>query len=327
MAVKSKNPKIAIKNPDMRQYVAGQIMIPQMTDSGAGIPAGSLVELSSGNIKTGTEQNVAVMGVTRNAIAAGAKGDVEFGFVPVKCGSPVNVGERLAPRAGGYVGKAQVAQDSLLGASAGGNFGNQPAGDGIEIVSDAVGDTTQSVTIYGTITGTTDSVTSETVALNGTTAVSTVITTWQTIVGVRLSAACAGTITVREASGNATVTTIAAASLTAGIETALQAQAYGLIPRHDASGATTAPIAIIGTGLDGSALSVVDAMNGATEEDHGTTPYATVTEIMIGAVASTVNVNILTNEASDASAYCGVALQTTAAAGLIDANIVPYWTR
>lgn len=91
-------------------------------------------------------------------------------------------------------------------------------------------------------------------------------------------------------------------------------------------GASTAPIAAVGTGLDGAALTVVAAMDGATEGDLGTTPFATVTEWYIGAVAAEVSVNCLTNEASDASAYCGVALQTTAVAGVpIDCWLKPYW--
>lgn len=326
MAAKSKNPKIAIKNPEMRTYIAGQIMVPQMTDSGSGIAAGRICEYSSGSIKLGTEQNALVMGVTRNPITAAAKGDVEFGFVPCLAGSPVNAGDRIAPRASGYIGKAQTTQVSLLDAIAGGNFANQPANDGIEVVSDAAGDTTQTVTLYGVRNGALTTLVTETLTLTGTSVVSSAITDWYTLFAVRLSASCAGTVTIREASGNAAITTITTGNLTAGIATATSTQAYGLIPRHDASGACTAAICIAGTGLNGAAINIIDDMNGATEEDHGTTPFATVSEFYIGAVANTVNINCLTNEATDASAYCGVALQTTAVAGVpIDCWIKPYW--
>jgi len=324
MAPKSKNPKIAIKNPDMRQYIAGQVSV-NMIDSGSGILAGQLCELTSGEVKTGTEQNTAFMGITRNAAAIDAPVTVEWGFVPVMSASSFALGDRLAPRASGRVGKAQTSQVSLLDASAGGNFGNQPGGAAVQAKSDSAADTTQTITLYGTITGTTTSETVAVKALNGVTAVTVGGATWQNILGVRLSAACAGTITVELAGGN-DIITIAAGTLTAGIVAATSTQAYGLIPRHDASGATTSPIGIVGTGIDGLALSAVDAMNGATEEDHGTVPYSSVTEFHIGAVASTVNVNVLTNEASDASVYCGIAVSAATEAGqVVDAFIKPYW--
>lgn len=326
MAVKSKNPKIAIKNPDLRAYVAGQIKMPQMTDSGSGIAAGRICEYTSGSIKLGTEQNTLVMGITRSAIGSAGKGDVEFGFVPAMLASPVAVGDRLAPRASGYVGKAQTAQATLVNAKAGGNFGNQPANDGIEVVSDSTSDTTQTVTLYGLRNGALTTLVTETLSLNGTNVVSSAITDWYTLCGVRLSAACAGTVTIREASGNAAITTISADSLTAGIETAASSNAYGLILRHDASDTSTVAVVAVGTGIDGAALSVVDTLNSTTEEDHGTTPFGTVTEFYIGAVASTVNVTFLTNEATDASAYCGVALDTSTVAGVpCDCWIKPYW--
>lgn len=326
MSVKSKNPKIAVKNPDLRQYISGQIKVPQMTDSGSGIAAGRICEYTSGSIKLGTEQNTLVMGITRSAIGAAAKGDVEFGFVPAMIASPVAVGDRIAPRASGYVGKAQTAQATLLNAAAGGNFGNQPANDGIEVVSSSSADTTQTITLYGLRNGALTTLVTETITLTGDTAVSSTITDWYTLCAARLSAACAGTVTIREASGNATITTISAASTTAGISAAASSQAYGLVLRHDASDTGTAAIVAVGTGIDGAALSVVDTLNGTTEEDHGTTPFATVTEFYIGAVASTVNVTILTNEASDASCYCGVALDTSTVAGIpLDCWIKPYW--
>lgn len=326
MTVKSKNPKIAIKNPDMRQYISGQIKIPQMTDSGAGIAAGRLCEFTSGQIKIGTEQNIAPLGITRGAIGAGLKGDVEFGFVPAMAGSPVDTGDRIASRATGYIGKAQTSQVSLLDATAGGNFGNQPANDGIQVISSNAADTTQTITLIGVRNGALTTVVTETLTLTGNTAVTSAITNWYTLLGARLSAICAGTVTIREDSGDLAITTITTGNLTAGIATATSTQAYGLIPRRDGSGASTATIGVKGTGLDGSVTYAAAAMDGTTEGDLGTTPFATVVEFYIGAVASTVNVNCLTNEATDASAYCGVALQTTAVAGVpIDCWIKPYW--
>jgi len=149
------------------------------------------------------------------------------------------------------------------------------------------------VTIYGTITGTTTTVTSETIILNGTTAVSTAVVTWQNILGIEMDSVAAGTVTIREASGNLAVTTMATGTLSVGVETPTSTECFNEVPRHDASGASTAPVGIIGTYYDDSAISQVDALNGATEEAHNAVPFKTITKVLIGAVASTVNVTIL----------------------------------
>lgn len=90
-----------------------------------------------------------------------------------------------------------------------GTFTNQPSNDGIEVLSSAAGDTTQTVTVWGTTTGT-KTVVSEDVALNGTTAVATTKTDWGLILALELDNTAAGTVTAREASGDQTITTIAA---------------------------------------------------------------------------------------------------------------------
>lgn len=326
MAVKSKNPKIAIKNPDLRQYISGQFKVPQMTDSGSGIAAGRICEYTSGQIKSGTEQNSLVLGMTRSALGVSGVGDVEFGFVPCLAGSPVAVGDRIAPRASGYIGKAQTAQATLLNAVAGGNFGNQPANDGVEITSSSAADTTQTATLYGVRNGALTTLVTDVVTLVGTSIASSAYTDWYYILGIRLSASCAGTVTIREASADATITTISTGTLTAGISTSASSNGYGLPLRHVASGASTAYVGALGKGLDGSTINIVAALNGATEEDHGTTPFGSVTEFYIGAAASGVNVTFKTNEASDASYYCGVALQTTTVPGVpVDCWLKPYW--
>jgi hypothetical protein len=327
MAVKSKNPKIAIRNPQLRTYIQGQVCIDSLVDSGAGIAAGRICELTSGTLKLGTEQNAAVMGMTRNLVAASAGVTCEWGFVPLLAGSPIVKGDRIATRASGYIGKAQTSQVSLLDATAGDQFTNQPANDGIEIVSASAADITQTITLYGVLNGALTTLVTETLTLTGTTEVVSAHTDWYYLLGARLSASCAGTITIREASANATITAgLTTGILTVGIHAATSTQAYGLVPRHDQSAAGTMPINVVGTGLDGAALSVVAALNGTAEEDHGTTPFATVTEVMLGAVLSTSTVNLLTNEATDASAYCGIAYQTTAAAGVpVDCFLKPYW--
>lgn len=326
MSSLSKSYKEAFKNPELRRFAQGFFSLPSLTATAATIAAGRLVEVTSNTVRKASEQSAAVIGITRGGVSASdADVEVEWGRVPVYLASPVSQLDELSARAEGMAAKKMASQVTLLAATAGGNFANQPAGDGVTVVSAAAGDTTQTVTIYGTITGATTSVTSETLTLNGKTDVDSSITTWQNILAVELSAATAGNIEVSETSGGAAITTITAGTTSAGIATISTTNAYGLIPRHDASGASTAPIALIGTGVDGSALSVVDTLNGTTEEDHATTAYATVTKAYIGAVASSVNVVLLTNDSTD-STTIGVALEASSAAGVTkDCWIKPYF--
>lgn len=102
-------------------------------------------------------------------------------------------------------------------------FTNQPANDGVEVVSSNAGDTTQTLQICGTTSGGDErDVTCETITLNGTTQVSTVKTNWNNLLTAVLSATTTGNVTIREASGNATITTIAAGNTrAANLATAL----------------------------------------------------------------------------------------------------------
>ncbi|MGE5436618.1 MAG: hypothetical protein ACM3O3_05270 [Syntrophothermus sp.] len=101
-------------------------------------------------------------------------------------------------------------------------FGNQPDDDGVEIVSNSASDTGE-CTIWGTDHDT-GVLCYETVTLTGTTPVSTTKTDWGNIIGIFLGretgkniTAAVGTITIREASGNATITTITAGVFHAGM--------------------------------------------------------------------------------------------------------------
>jgi hypothetical protein len=100
-------------------------------------------------------------------------------------------------------------------------FTNQPTGDGVEIGSDSASDTGK-CTIWGTDA---DGVLQyETVTLTGATYVSTTRTDWANIYSVFLGDAdgknitrAVGTVTVREASGNAAITTITATNFQKGM--------------------------------------------------------------------------------------------------------------
>lgn len=99
-------------------------------------------------------------------------------------------------------------------------FTNMPANDGVEIISDNAGDVNK-ITIFGT-TYSTGALVWETVTMLGATQAPTIKVDWGNVLGVRLgdiygkdSTVAVGTITVREASGNAQI-----CQLTAGLRSA-----------------------------------------------------------------------------------------------------------
>lgn len=99
---------------------------------------------------------------------------------------------------------------------------NMPANDGVEVISDSASDTGVPLTILGTKYGTNVLMT-ETVTLNGVTQVATTETAWNNVYGFWLgdvygknSVVAVGTITVREASGNAAIGTITAGNRSKG---------------------------------------------------------------------------------------------------------------
>lgn len=110
----------------------------------------------------------------------------------------------------------------LFDVTAWSGFTNQPANDGVEVISNNAGDTGL-LTIFGTTTGT-GALVHETISLNGTTPVSTVKTNWGNILGAFLGdvtgqniTPAVGTITIREASANATITTLTANKISTGM--------------------------------------------------------------------------------------------------------------
>lgn len=101
-------------------------------------------------------------------------------------------------------------------------FSNQPDGDAVEVVSNNAADTGL-CTILGT-NKTTGAFKHETVTLTGTSAAATTETDWGSVYGIFLgdiygknTKAAVGTITVREASGDQAITTIAATKMGIGL--------------------------------------------------------------------------------------------------------------
>lgn len=178
----------------------------------------------------------------------------------------------------------------LAAGAAGGNFGNQPANDGVEIVSDAAGDTTQSITIIGTTNGG-NTVVVETVALTGTSQASTVKTDWGEILAVKLSAACAGTVTVREASANATIITLTAGQLSKGVVTPDETDGADMAPWVVAGGASTKKVGIRYLEADGDTAYQAVALNGTTPVQL-TTQIHTLVEFYVGDVATATTTSL-----------------------------------
>lgn len=101
-------------------------------------------------------------------------------------------------------------------------FTNQPANDGVEIVSDSASDVGK-CTIFGT-TNTGGAFAYETVTLTGTDAIATTKVDWGNIYGVFLGdiygqniSPAVGTITIREASADQTITTLVATKISKGL--------------------------------------------------------------------------------------------------------------
>lgn len=184
----------------------------------------------------------------------------------------------------------QFIDDSLAGTTiatgAGAAFTNQPTSDQFEVLSSNAGDTTQTVTVYYTKTGTTTTVLSQTITLNGTTAVGSTDTTVQQVLGVTKSAATLGTVTVRKKTGAATITTLAAGTLTSGLLTISAGSAYNGIPTLVVDASDTTNVGIIGTGSNDAALSSVIAATGTTKANFGTSVFKTVTFALVGAATA-----------------------------------------
>jgi len=202
-------------------------------------------------------------------------------------------------------------------------FTNQPANDGVEILSSNAADTTQSVTIIGTTNGT-NTVVVETKALNGTTVVSTTKTDWGVVLAVKLSASCAGTVTVREASADQTVTTITTGNLSKGVESVLAAnqQAYNVKPTFVASGTTTKQIGLGGTDSAGAQIYDSAPANNTTAVTANLT-FKRVTEVYTGDLESNRTVTLKTGAAEAQELRLGMV--TTATTGQNQLVGIDFW--
>lgn len=313
-----------IKNADLRDFFAELHGNPDEIADGTILANRLVMYDGSGDTVAATLGAINVVGVNPGTgkVATEAMEIVSAGVVELYAASPVKAGEKLKVGYAGTVIPAITASNAggTIKAGVGVAFTNQPANDGVEIVSSAVGDTTQTITIIGTTTGT-DTVVAEDVALNGTTQVATVKVNWGAILAVKLSAACTGTITVREASGNATIVQLAPAALSAGVLTITAASqpAYGLAPTVVADAGTTQQVGVKYTNTSGSSAYMGDTLAGAVAQTMPTAAIS-VQELYVGDLEAARTVTLAASATQDDElAVVGKALQTRTSVGLVKA--------
>lgn len=188
------------------------------------------------------------------------------------------------------------AAQSVTGATAD-VMGNQPANDGVEVISDAAGDTTQTITIVGT-TQATDTVVVETITLNGTTQVATSKTDWGFILAAWVASGtltAASTVTIREASANATITTLTPTATSRGKVAVTNTTYGGRLVDLVAAGASTKVVGLKGTNIAGQTIYDAQALNGTTKVQSNLI-FSTVTEIYYGDVANATVVTVTPTE-------------------------------
>lgn len=310
-----------VRNPQLRAFLKEKGQFQDLTATDANIAANRLVEISSGKIQAGTDDDANIIGAVLEPVVANKQADVDFGVVEVLLGGKVTKLDKVNAGANGLVRKHISAQSDLLGATAGGNFANQPAGGAVQVLSSDAADK-QVVTIYYTKTDATATVSSETLTLNGVTPVDSSIATIQTVLGVAISAAHAGTITVQKKTGGDDIVTIASGTLSAGIHPTTAAEAYGAIPTIKGSDAGTKKFGVIGTGVDGLPLTFVGALNGSSDVDIGTAPFNTVDVVLIGDVESSVNATVKTKDADTNT--LGIALESGANGDVVKIFMKPF---
>lgn len=310
-----------VKNPQLRAFLKEKGQFQDLTATAVAIPANRLVEVSSGKIQAGTDDDANIIGAVLAPVDASGQADVDFGVVEVLLSGKVSQLDKVAGADSGRVRKFLSAQGEMLAATNGGNFGNQPAGDTVQVLSSEAADK-QVVTIYYTKTGATATVSSETLTLNGVTPVDSSIATIQTVLGVSISAAHAGTITVQKKSGGADIVTIASGTLSAGIHSTTAADAYGAISTIKAGAASTKWFGVIGTDVDGDAQTFAGQLNGTTDVNLGTSPWNTIDTVLIGDVASASTATVETKD-TDTNAI-GIALEDGTTGEVIKIYMKPF---
>lgn len=275
---------------------------------------------SSGNFVQATAASGLCIGAFMKEVAkvSGERMHVNQGKIVVEASDVIAAGKPIAvgdiARAIQFVDSA-TSGTAIKTTSAGIAFTNQPSNDSVEVLSASAADTTQVVTLIGTTTAT-DTVVVQTVALNGTTAVASAKVDWGQILAVKLSASCAGTVTIRKTTGPGTITTLTTGVLSKGVETVTTAdqQAFNQKPTAVASGSSTKQIGIQGTDATGAVIYNSKALNGTTAVTF-VSAFKRVTEVYTGDLESSRTAVVAVGAALSETLRVGKALTAATAAG------------
>lgn len=272
---------------------------------------------SAGTCQQASVNSTTVIGANRENQIYPAGQDVPIGYdrVTLVADQVVAEADWIKSYGAGRVGPAvtsDLAGDLLKDDAAGGGFGNQPANDGIEMVSSSASDITQTVTIYYTRNALGDTVFTETKTITGTSQVAFTHTDIELLLGCSKSANTVGTITLREASGNATITTMAPTSNTSGMVAATSTRAYNQAPTAVASDTTTKQIGLIGTDSTGAQLLDSQALTNTTAVTMNS-KFNTVTFLLIGDIESNRTVDVAIGAVDTGDVIVGRALEAAAA--------------
>ena len=312
-----------VKNPQLRAFLKEKMSFQGLTATAAAIPQNRLVEISSNAIQLGTDDDANIIGANLNGnITASTTADIDFGAVEVLASGDFAVLDKVAGAADGRVRKHLAAQGTILAATAGLAFANQPAGDTVTVVSDSTADDSQTVTYYFTTTAAPAVVSTETVTLDGTTDVDTVENTIEQLLAIVVSATHTGTLTFSEASTSAEIVTMATGTNSLGFTAATAPDAYGTIPTVKGDGASTKWVGVIGVDVDGDALTAAVQLNGTTDVNLGSLPFDTITTVLHGAVESTVDV-ITETKAADTNAV-GIAMEAGTSGSIAKIYMRPF---
>jgi hypothetical protein len=266
-----------------------------LTATSATIKVYSLLEIDSGEVKEATGDASDIAGANgSSSVDSDGKVAFDFGQVEVLAGCALSPLDLITSRAGGYAGKNLASQATLLANESGIGFDNQPADDGVEVVSSDSEDVGIDVTVYGTEDGDANTIFTEVITLNGDTAVASEKTDWDVILGVELSEEAAGTVTIREASGDQAITTISTGDLESGVAEPTDSNCAGTIPRIVGDDATTKKVGIIGLDLDGEAQMGADDLTGNSEKDLHTDAYGKIEKVLVGDLESARDVTVKT---------------------------------
>jgi len=309
-----------VKNPQLRAFLKEKGQFQDLTATGVAIPANRLVEVSSGEIRAGTDDSANILGAVLAPVDADGQADVDFGVVEVLLSGKVSKLDKVAGAVSGRVRKFLASQGVMRAATDGGGFDNQPAGGTVEVVSNNAADE-GTVTLYYTTTAATAVVSTEVLTLKGTTKVASTDDDIEVVLAV-VTEDHAGTVTVSEASGSTTITTLATGTNSVGFYATTAKDAYGAIGTIKAGGASTKWFGVIGTDVDGKAQTFAGQLSGDTDVDLGTSPWNTIDTVLIGDVASASTATVETKDA-DTNAI-GIALEDGTTGEVIKIYMKPF---